>query len=94
METDAAGRFRLAGLAGETARLVAWLDGHRRNEAEGVTLGSDDIRIRLDRLATIRGRLVDEAGQPLAGSAIGADADAQRPILEFATGSEVLPLEP
>lgn len=64
--TDAGGRFVLAGLEGTVVALQCWAKGHTRSARTEVPVGTGDLVVRLDRLATIEGTVVDEKGKPVA----------------------------
>ncbi|MEZ5966671.1 MAG: carboxypeptidase regulatory-like domain-containing protein [Planctomycetota bacterium] len=70
--TDASGRFALRGLDNATVNVEAWGPGHARARLSGVEAGSSNLVLELQRLGSIAGRLVDEAGVALAGSAVSA----------------------
>jgi uncharacterized GH25 family protein len=77
--TDASGFFTLTGLAGETASVRAVGAGHGVAFATDVPVGTGNLLLRVDRLATIAGTLVGTDGKPIAGSrvrALGGRRDA------------------
>ncbi len=64
------GRFVLGGFADEPATIRATLAGHAAATESGVKPGSGDLVLRMSRLATVTGTLLDADGKPIAGSAI------------------------
>lgn len=66
--TDAAGRFRLAGLEGTTVTVSAWGPGHARVAQQDVPLGTSELVLQLGRVGVVRGKLLDAAGKAIAGS--------------------------
>ncbi len=87
-ETDAAGYFTLAGLAGQTATVRAFGRGHTEAEAAGVAVGTGDLVLTVQRLGVIEGVLLGAGGEPIGGSEIvalrgGAGADAEVDVVEL-----------
>ncbi|MCA8952552.1 MAG: carboxypeptidase regulatory-like domain-containing protein [Planctomycetes bacterium] len=79
--TDASGFFTLAGLAGETVTVRAFGSGHGSALAADVPIGTGDLVMRVDRLATIEGVLKGADGAPLEGSRVRAVAAADDSML-------------
>ncbi len=61
--TDAQGRFRVADLQGGGYDLQVQAVGFRRGAAVDVAAGTDDVRVTLQALAGVRGRVVAAAGE-------------------------------
>lgn len=70
--TDRNGFFTLAGLAGETATVRAFGPKHGTAIATNVRVGTGNLVLQVDRLATIEGVLRGADGGPLAGSRVRA----------------------
>lgn len=70
--TDERGWFTVAGLEGETANVRATHKGHDAAEIAAVRVGSGNVVLRMDRLATISGTLRDAVGKPIANSRVTA----------------------
>ncbi|HVT19205.1 MAG TPA: carboxypeptidase-like regulatory domain-containing protein [Thermoanaerobaculia bacterium] len=70
-ETDSGGRFELTGLAGSRARLVVGARGFADTALPDIPVDSDpdssgqELEIRLHRGATVDGRVLDSAGEPV-----------------------------
>ncbi|GAB4136965.1 MAG: hypothetical protein Fur0037_01830 [Planctomycetota bacterium] len=71
-ETDAGGWFLLSGLSGTKATIRAWGKGHAGALAADVPVGTGDLVLRVQRLASIEGVLLDDGGRPVAGSVVRA----------------------
>lgn len=71
VKTNAAGEFRLGGIEEEVVTLRAWGKGYRAASQPEVRTGTDNVTITLQRLGSVQGRLVDAAGQGVAGSRVG-----------------------
>jgi len=72
--TDAAGRFRMTGLMPGSYSLLATTDdaGTVADQYVGYAKTLDRVVIRLDRsLRSLRARVVDEGGEPVAGCLVG-----------------------
>jgi RNA polymerase sigma-70 factor (ECF subfamily) len=67
---DAAGRFLLADLPAGEFQVDVELDGHARHQQPIRLNAGDDtqLEVRLDRAATQHGKVVDSAGNPVAGA--------------------------
>lgn len=76
--TDASGRFRLAGLAQKTARVRSTKDGFVTTDSPGVQVDQAEVVLEMNRLAEVRGVLVDEKGTPIAGSRVVAELAGRR----------------
>jgi len=74
--TDAAGYFTLSGLDGETATIRATSKGHANAVARDVRVGTGDLVLRMDRVASVRGVLVGADGAPIAGSDVSMQSTA------------------
>lgn len=74
--TDAAGRFVLGGLDAATADVSAWGTGYARAAQQNVAVGSADLVLRLPRQGSLRGKVIDAAGQPVAGSSLSLSSAA------------------
>jgi len=70
--TDASGRFVLRGLEGATVNVEAWGKGHARGRVAGVAVGTSDLVVEMARNGQVRGRVVDAAGEGVAGSRVVA----------------------
>lgn len=70
--TDEHGLFTLAGLEGETATVRAFGNGHSSVFAADVPVGTGNLVLRVQRLASIAGVLQATDGAPLAGSRVRA----------------------
>lgn len=91
--TDASGSFLLTGLDDHIATIFGSARGHLRQKQADVAVGSNDVVLRLSRLAAIEGVLVDTLGKPIANSGVHGNSDVQpEPFLDrnaFAkTGSD------
>jgi len=73
--TDRGGWFTLSGLEGESATVRAFGQGHTAAVARDVPVGTGNLVLRVDRLATIVGVLVGADGTPIEGSRVRAVAD-------------------
>ena len=72
--TGADGSFVVAGLEGQRATLKAYGDGHT-TAIQVVEVGAEPVVMRVQRLARISGVLVNETGDPVAGSRVRASTD-------------------
>ncbi len=72
--TDERGWFLLRNLEGDKATIRASQDGFTSAFAEDVPVGSTGAELRMMRLGTVRGRLVDLGGAPIVGSTIRAES--------------------
>ena len=70
--TDDRGFFTIAGLEGETATVRATHRGHKGADLESVRVGSGNVVLRMERLASISGTLRDSNGKPIANSRVTA----------------------
>ena len=70
--TDDRGFFTIAGLEGETATVRATHKGHKGADLESVRVGSGNVVLRMERLASISGTLRDSNGKPIAKSRVTA----------------------
>ncbi len=70
--TDDRGWFTIAGLEGDTATVRSTHKGHEAADLEAVRIGSGNVVLRMQRLATITGTLRDATGKPIAGSRVTA----------------------
>ena len=90
VHSDAAGRFRAAGLAAGTHSVAARADGH------GLFMGSIDVAagaptpfdIALPAPAAVVGRVVDSAGRPLEGARVHTKGPRSFTFLESASGAD------
>lgn len=74
--TDEAGVFELSGIEpGDSVRLRAWANGHSADVKSSVAAGTKDVEFVLARFGRIRGKLVDGAGRPIAGSDVEVLSD-------------------
>lgn len=69
--TDAEGRFAIEAAGGEWSGLRAVAQGLGDTDAALPPPGEDELRIEMPRGFTIRGRVADEAGRPVAGARVG-----------------------
>jgi hypothetical protein len=72
VRTDASGAFRLSGLAKGEYRLNASARGFGGAEKKGVATGGEPIAIQLEHGIRITGRVLDTAGEPIAGAEVKA----------------------
>ncbi len=73
--TDAAGRFRLAGLLPELAELAVRAAGYAPTALGGLRPGSEEtIRVELEDAASVEGRLVDPGGNPSLAGTVAIEA--------------------
>lgn len=79
--TDAAGRFRLGGLEGAAVTVTAWGEGHARVSQPDVAVGTSELVLQLGRSGAVRGKLLDAAGSPIAGSTVRVESAAEMRIL-------------
>ncbi len=70
--TDDRGFFTIAGLEGETATVRATHRGHKGADLASVRVGSGNVVLRMERLASISGTLRDSNGKPIAKSRVTA----------------------
>ncbi|HLU48087.1 MAG TPA: carboxypeptidase-like regulatory domain-containing protein, partial [Planctomycetota bacterium] len=82
VRSDDKGEFRIQGLvAGDRWSLVADADGYSLAFVENVEIQSsestDDLEIRLDQTAKIRGRVISDLGAPVAGATIRIRDDVE-----------------
>jgi len=70
--TDDRGFFTIAGLEGETATVRATHKGHQGADLASVRVGSGNLVLRMERLASISGTLRDSSGKPIAKSRVTA----------------------
>ena len=75
--TDERGWFLLRNLDGDKATIRASQDGFTTAFAQGVPVGSTSAELRMVRLGTVRGRLVDLGGAPVVGSTIRAESQVE-----------------
>lgn len=75
--TDERGWFLLRNLDGDKATIRASQDGFTSAFAQGVAVGSTSAELRMVRLGTVRGRLVDLGGAPVVGSTIRAESQVE-----------------
>lgn len=79
--TDAAGYFTLAGLPKGTVTIRAFGKGHTAVTMPDVPVGTGDLVLHVQRLATIEGLLTATDRTPITGSVIAVDTQAaQRPF--------------
>jgi hypothetical protein len=94
VQTDAAGRFRLAGLPfAQTFRVQTVLRGYRTSNLELRFAGSTTIIERTMTLGlgqTISGRVLDHTEAPIAGAVVGSSDSETGTTLTDASGSFVL----
>ena len=64
-KTDAEGRFLIEGLEGVEVNLSTTAKGHATGTTENVAVGSTEVRIVLERMALIVGKVVSAAGEPV-----------------------------
>ena len=76
--TDPNGYFTLAGIAEETASVRAFGKKHSAAIAADVKVGTGDLILRVERLGTVEGVLVDTEGKPIADSRISARGPSAR----------------
>lgn len=74
--TDQGGYFTLSGLTGDLATVRAFGAGHAAAIATDVPVGTGNLVLRVDRLASIEGVLVGNDGRPIAESRVRATKDA------------------
>ncbi|MCB9872220.1 MAG: carboxypeptidase regulatory-like domain-containing protein [Planctomycetes bacterium] len=80
--SDEDGNFQLGGLTDTATTLRATKEGFARAENTGVSAGQR-VALRLQRLGSVTGVLVDERGAPIAGSSVSAfRSKGQRPMFE------------
>jgi hypothetical protein len=73
--TDAGGFFTLAGLKQGTVTLRAFGPGHASAVVQGVAVGTGDVVLRMQRLATIAGVLVGTDGASIVGSKVTVETE-------------------
>lgn len=72
-ESGEEGRYRLAGLASGRRRVTAWAEGHLPvSETVELEAGENHLDLTLPSGVEISGRVVDAAGEPVAGARVGA----------------------
>ena len=76
--TDASGRFMLGGVTDESVQLMASKEGHAAAEYPDAKPGESGVVLRLARLASISGILVDEDDVPIVGSEVSANTISRR----------------
>lgn len=92
--TDLEGRFAIAGLRGGVARVLAQAPGYVPQSELGIA-GGAPIAIALQLGGALSGKVVDEAGAPVAGADLeviqqGAElVDSQTPSITLATGESL-----
>ncbi|MCR9244327.1 MAG: carboxypeptidase-like regulatory domain-containing protein [bacterium] len=79
--TDQNGFFTLAGIGDETTSVRASGPGHSTAVQTGVKVGTGDLLLRVDRLATISGVLRGADGAPIADSRVRAIAEGSDTML-------------
>jgi len=85
-QTDAAGSFSIPQLPGNHAYLTIKANGHAPTLLEfEVTEDMPPLRISMEPGHTIRGRIVDPAGAPVAGAVVFADTWRRHRTLEWMT---------
>lgn len=84
---DGQGRFELAAPAGETFRLLVHHPGHLPELVE-VPAGRGEARIPLCRPSSIRGRLLDTRGAPVAGARVRASCPEAVDALSSVTSQD------
>ena len=72
--TDVGGWFLLSGLSGDSAAIRAYGDGYTTASEDNVPVGTGNLVLRVQRLASIAGTLRDTTGKPIAGSRVRATA--------------------
>jgi protocatechuate 3,4-dioxygenase beta subunit len=70
VETDESGRFELEGLDRSRVSLRAVRDGHQTVVRNDLVAGADPVELRMTRLATVTGVVVDTRGEPIAESRV------------------------
>ena len=75
--TDANGYFTLSGLDDEIVTVRAFGKGYTSTIANEVAVGTGNLMLRVERLGSIEGLLVDTAGAPVAGSRINAQGPGE-----------------
>ena len=77
--TDAKGRWRLTGLPRETTRVRAYHAEYAPSSSSPIVLGEEidraGVTIVLERGVRLRGRVIDNAGAPVAGAEVRISAD-------------------
>lgn len=69
-KTDAQGAFRVAGLGKAPYTVHVKAKGHVPKSLQNVRSGEGEVRLELLRLGSVAGHVVDERGQPIAGSSV------------------------
>ncbi|HEU4417446.1 MAG TPA: carboxypeptidase-like regulatory domain-containing protein, partial [Planctomycetota bacterium] len=88
--TDANGFFTLSGLSTETATVKTFGGAHTSATAVDVPVGTGNLVLRVERLASVEGVLVGADGTPVAGSRVVARPSGQGPgDAMFAAGEEL-----
>jgi len=85
--TDAQGNFKLAGLEGKTATIRTTGPGHTKTTKPNVATNTNNVTLRVDRLATITGVVVAADGTPMVGTRISARSPSKNGgAMEMAEG--------
>ena len=69
-QTDDEGHFALEGADDGVYQLITTAAGHARNRLAGVRAGAEDVVVRMGAEATLRVRVVDSAGAPVAATTV------------------------
>ena len=88
-ETNARGSFEIAGILGPDQTVYVDAPGYVPSGPLPVTQGSRPLDVRLERGATIRGRVADARGQPIEGVSVRAFGGNAAPTSAVATGDSL-----
>lgn len=75
--TDELGNFQLAGLEGNTATLRATGPGHTKVTMPNVETNTNNVQLRVERLATVSGIVVTADGTPVVGTRVTAKSPSK-----------------
>lgn len=75
--TDELGNFKLAGMEGKTATLRATGPGHTRVTLPNVETNTNNVQLRVERLATVSGIVVAPDGTPVVGTRVTAKSPSK-----------------
>lgn len=84
--TDANGFFTLSGLSTETATVKTFGGGHTSATAVDVPVGTGNLVLRVERMASVEGVLVGADGKPVAGSRVVARPSSQEAGVVYTPG--------